>query len=428
MLRPPRPGRYSPGRVAPVAPSSPPARIHPASLVWLAGVVAALHIGKLPPAIPVLRDALGVSLVEAGFLLSTVQVAGMLIGVLMGLATDSLGLRRSVLLGLLILGGGSLAGTWAQSPAMLMALRAAEGVGVLLTVLPAPSLIRRLVEPQRLAARLGGWGAYMPTGTSVAMLAGPLVMGALGWQGWWGVLGGVSLAVALWVWVAVPADPRRAAVASVTGPQATMGPSTDSAGARLLLTLSHRGPWWVALCFALYSSQWLAVVGFLPEVYAQAGVAGSHAGWMTALVSAVNIVGNVSAGRWLQRGVAPVRLLVVGFVCMTLTAALAYAPFTAAWPWLRYGAVLLFSSVGGLLPGTLFSLAVRVAPSERTVATTVVWVQQCSSTGQFLGPPLVAWVASQVGGWQWTWVVTGSASLVGLALVWRLAGLLQNSK
>ena len=37
--------------------------VGPAWLVILAGVCAALHIGKLPPALPVLRDALGVTLV-----------------------------------------------------------------------------------------------------------------------------------------------------------------------------------------------------------------------------------------------------------------------------------------------------------------------------------------------------------------------------
>jgi hypothetical protein len=46
---------------------APARRADPALLVILAGVVAALHIGKLPPAIPVLRDALGLTLVQAGF-------------------------------------------------------------------------------------------------------------------------------------------------------------------------------------------------------------------------------------------------------------------------------------------------------------------------------------------------------------------------
>ena len=34
-------------------------RMDPALVVVLAGVSAALHVGKLPPALPVLRDALG---------------------------------------------------------------------------------------------------------------------------------------------------------------------------------------------------------------------------------------------------------------------------------------------------------------------------------------------------------------------------------
>ena len=86
----------------------------------------------------------------------------------------------------------------------------------------------------------------------------------------------------------------------------------------------------------------------------------------------------------------------------------------------RYAAVLGFSAIGGLIPATLFSLAVRVAPGEGAVSTTVGWVQQWSSAGQFVGPPLVAWVAAQAGGWQLTWAVTGSAALLGALLGLRL--------
>jgi MFS family permease len=47
-------------------------------------------------------------------------------------------------------------------------------------------------------------------------------------------------------------------------------------------------------------------------------------------------------------------------------------------------------------------------------------MQQWASIGQFAGPPLVAWVASQMGGWHWTWLVTGTCSLVGLWLARQL--------
>ena len=50
-----------------------------ATLVVGVGVTSALHIGKLPVAIPVLRDALGVTLLEAGFLLSLALVSLMVL-------------------------------------------------------------------------------------------------------------------------------------------------------------------------------------------------------------------------------------------------------------------------------------------------------------------------------------------------------------
>ena len=73
-----------------------------------------------------------------------------------------------------------------------------------------------------------------------------------------------------------------------------------------------------------------------------------------------------------------------------------------------------------MIPGTLFACAVRLAPSEDTVSTTVGWMQQWSATGQFFGPLLLAWVAAAVGGWQWTWVVTLSMACMGVGLAWRI--------
>ena len=72
-------------------------RMDPALVVVLAGVSAALHVGKLPPALPVLRDALDLTLVQAGFLLSLVQLAGMSLGLAAGQAADRIGLRSSML-------------------------------------------------------------------------------------------------------------------------------------------------------------------------------------------------------------------------------------------------------------------------------------------------------------------------------------------
>ncbi|OYU10447.1 MAG: MFS transporter [Comamonadaceae bacterium PBBC1] len=375
-------------------------------LIVLAGGVAALQVGKLPPALPALQAELGITLVQSGFLLSIVQLAGLSLAVFMGLLADGMGLKRSMVRGLCLLALASGLGGFATSVTALLALRAIEGLGFLLVALPAPALIRRLVPPAQLPGMLGVWGAYMPTGTALALLAGPLFIPAWGWGAWWWLFAGVSLLMAAWLWRSVPADP---VVHVAAGPGAWQ---------RLRRTLSARGPWLVALTFGMYSGQWLAVVGFLPSIYAAAGVSGALLGVLTALAAAVNMAGNMASGRLLQRGWAPRSTLWLGFGAMALGSTLAFAPFTESLPWLRFAGVLLFSGMGGLVPGTLFSLAVRLAPGEQQVATTVGWVQQLSALGQFVGPPVVAAVAARAGGWQLTPLVTVGCCGVGAVLAW----------
>ena len=386
------------------------------TLVIACGVVAALHVGKLPPALPVLRDALGVSLVQAGFLLSVVQAAGMVLALALGLGVARLGLRRSLITGLLILAAASMAGSLAQGSGGLLLGRAAEGAGFLLVSLSAPALIRALVPPQRLSLRMGLWGTYMPTGMALALLAGPVVMSGQGWQAWWLGLGLLAAAMAAWAWRVLGwNDPGTSPLQATT-----QAPTPIAWTGVLRQTLGRRGPWLVALAFGAYSSQWITVIGFLPTIYADAGVSQGTAGLLTALAAAANIIGNVMAGRLLHRGRPPVLLLLVGFTTMGLTAFLAFGLPEAMTASGRYTAVLAFSAVGGLIPGTLFALAVRVAPHDQAVPAVVGWTLQCSAFGQFIGPPAAAWWTSHHGGWSQTWVTTASAAAVGLLLALAL--------
>lgn len=382
-----------------------------ATIVFGVGVTCALHVGKLPVAIPVLRQALDLSLVQAGFLLSLVQLAGMTLGLVVGLMADRLGSRRVMLVGLVLLALGSALGALAPGTGLLLLSRVVEGMGFLLAVLPAPGLLRqRVLHAPTLSRALGWWGAYMPLGTALAMFFGAALMAAIGWRWAWALLALLSLCAAAVLARCVSSDVRS------RGPSSA--PQSAAWAPRLKKTLTAPGPWWVALAFFLYSGQWLAVVGFLPTIYAQAGYSAVAIGAFSALAAGINMVGNIGAGRLLARGVHPGALLAVGFCTMGLGSVVT---FTAVeHPVWQYLAVLAFSGVGGLIPGTLFGLAVVLAPGNDTVSTTVGWMQQFSALGQFIGPPLVAWVAMQAGGWQSTWWVTGTSSLLGLMLASRL--------
>jgi cyanate permease len=417
----------------------------PADLLIVAcGVVAALHVGKLPTALPLLRTEFGLGLVQAGFLLSLVQAAAMALALALGLAVGRIGLRRALLLGLLVLAAGSAAGAWAGQAAALLAWRALEGVGFLLVSVAAPALIRRLVPPQRLSLSMGLWGTYMPAGTALALLLGPVATDAVGWRAWWMALALLAAGVAAWAaWrlgyggdrnaraagAGVSATAGTRGAAGFAGTAATAGASAAAAASDplqpawtvlLRTSVGAPGPWIVGAAFACYAAQWLTVIGFLPTIHAEAGLSAAQAGALTALVALVNVGGNLAAGRLLQRGWQPCQLLHLGFGAMAVGAWVAFGLQEEASALLRHAALLLFSAVGGLIPATLFTCAVRVAPGSAAVPVVVGLTIQCSALGQFAGPPLAAAWAAAHGSWSATWMATGAAAAAGALLATRL--------
>jgi len=399
-------------------------RPSPAALVVLAGVAAALHVGKLPPALPALQLELGLSLLQAAFLLSAVQLAGMALGLAGGALADAWGARRSLLAGLTTLALASAIGGFVTDATGLLVLRGIEGLGFMLAVLPAPGLVRQLAQPGSESTWLGLWGAYMPLATALALLLGPGCVAAFGWPAWWWSLAAVAALAAVAVGWGVPAPARVA-----SSEPAARGALQRFAN-RVRRTLAAPAPWAVALAFGCYSAQWLAVIGFLPTLAAGQTLALAPA-WiapLTALVAAANIVGNLAAGRLLQAGWRAGRLLALGFAAMALAALATFATVDTT-PWLptplRYAAVLLFSAFGGLIPATLFASALRLAPDPGHQASTIGWMQQGSSAGQFAGPPLVAAVATAAGGWHWSGAVTAAFCAAGLVISVWIAALLR---
>ena len=142
-------------------------------LVIAAGIVAAMHIGKLPPTIPVLQQQLSLSLNQSGFLLAAIQVAGIAMALFIGLMAEKIGLKRLQVGGLLVLAVASFLGSYAGSFTALFAARLLEGFGFLSIVLAGPSLIKHLVPAQKLKPVLGFWAAYMGLGVATSLILAP---------------------------------------------------------------------------------------------------------------------------------------------------------------------------------------------------------------------------------------------------------------
>jgi len=274
--------------------------------------------------------------------------------------------------------------------------RAIEGAAILMIVVPASALVRSLVAPDRLSTAMGYRGTFMPTGTATAMLLGPLLMAHFGWATWWETLGAIALLMALLFNMGFP---------RVAGARA------QAANLQRL-----RLVWRVALAFACYSGQWLIIIGLLPTLLQTGGMSAGFAGTIAAIASAVNIVGNIAGARLLQKGVPSQRVLGIAFATLAAGAFVVCGTPSDTPFIVRLAAVLMFSGGGGMIPGPLFSLAVRAAPTEETASTALGWTTQMSLLGQFSMLPIAAALASAHGSWGLTWVVTVSLCLIGILL------------
>ena len=377
----------------------------PIAAVLGAAIVVSLNVGKLPPALPLLREEFGLGLVGASLLVSLFQLAGMLLGLFGGMLADRFGPRRVMRIGLVAAAAGCAGGALAPGIGTLLASRAIESAGFILTVLPGPALIARGVAPARLKAAMGLWGTYMPAGMALGLVLSPPVFEAAGWRAAWWAIAAASIAMAALLGRAVAPD--------------AAGHAAVGARALVLDTLRSPRPWVLAAAFGCYAGQWIGVFSFLPTLYVESGVALAVAGGLTAAGVAVNVLGNLAAGALLHRGTARATLIAAASVAMAAGAWLCFgsgAPFP-----LRYAGVLLFSTVGGMIPATLFATTAAYAPHPRAVSTTTGLMQQGSTLGQFVAPPLVAAVATAAGGWHLTAWATGAMAVGTLACAWAIA-------
>jgi MFS family permease len=350
--------------------------------VFAGGLACGAYIGKIPPALPGQRMELGLTLVESGFIATTFNVIGLLVGMFVGVLCDRYGHKRLGLAGLAVMCLAGLLGAAAWDFPSLLASRFLEGVGFILFTVAGSALMAAATDDRDRPKALGLWSSYMPSGGSMAILMAPFILDAWGWRGLWIVL---ALCAALCVTLVVryvPA-PRYGSVASMK---------------LMMESLRQPGSVALALLFAFYVAQWTSVMIWLPTflVEERAATAGVAA-FLTALMVLVNIPGNLGGGWLIARGVRRGKLILAAAALMLVTD---IAMLSSALPdAVRYLAVLVFSCSAGTIPGAIFTGVVVHAKTPQHVGTTNGMVMQTSQAGQFFGPILLAWLASHYGGW-----------------------------
>ena len=380
-------------------------------LLILAGMVAAFHVGKAPPALPSIRGDIGASLRQAGWLLSIINLVTDGGGMAIALTAERLGHRRLILFGTGLCLATSLLGGAVSSPDVLLGLRVLEGLGFITVVVAIPPLVVRLASPgdQRLA--LAAWSTYMPAGAGVMMLISALVLLELSWRWVWWIAAAASGAMLLALLLRTTRRQELDPIAANRRPILAEMAEVATSG----------GPLAIGICFGAYSCCWFAVVGFLPTLQVERlHFTQETAAIVTTLVTMVNIGGNLLAGWLLQRRVPRVVIIVTATVSMAVCAS---AIFLDGVPDLaRLMLAGLYSAVIGVVPGCLFTAVPVHAPRPQLIGAATGLLVQISNFGALIGPPITAALVS-AGGWPaaaWmTSVALGIAALAGLFLHWR---------
>ncbi len=354
-------------------------------IAYLGGCLAAFHIGKVVASLPLLITDLGLSLSEAGWLVSLFTLISAFAGALMGMLADRFGPAKMAASGLCIAALGSFFGATADSFSLIMLSRLIEGFGFILTIVSCPSLISGSVTDRDRPLAMGLWGSFLPVGASLSMLATPVAVDWHGWRGLWTDVGVINL---LWAALITIFFLHTAKTSKAHAP----------AVKELLAPVKRLGPVMLLIGFACYSAIYQSVTALLPTMLGtDYELLLSSAASLGSLVVMANVIGNVGAGWLIGRGVKPWILLVVAFSVMGVCASLIFASFTATPVKIILG--LLFSACGGMFPGTAFVLAARLAATPAHVALMAGLLLQGSGLGQTLGPLLTTAAVDNSDNW-----------------------------
>jgi MFS family permease len=372
--------------------------------VFLTGVAAAFLVGKAPAALPVLRAELNLSLFQAGLVVSMFSLVAAVAGILFGALSDKWGQLRLAIVGLVLAAAAGAAGAWADSGVTLIASRVAEGVGFFMISVSLPGLVLRLADDRTRQTAMGLWGAYLPLGAGLILLAGGIVIETVGWRGLWLLISASYVAfLAALVWAA-PREHGDVPIAAGEG--------------RVKAVLKTPGAVMLGAVFGCYSGQYMAVTSFVPLILVErAGWELAPAAAVGAMIMVVNTTGNIAAGFMLDRGVRRQSLILLASAAMAVGAVMV---MSAALPVpVRIAGAVLFSSFGGMIPGSLFAGVARHAPSRAHVSSVNGLMLQCVAIGQLIGPAVTTWlVATGNGNWTMSLVY-----LLPMAALTAIAGI-----
>ncbi|MFD6260100.1 MFS transporter [Micromonospora chalcea] len=391
MTPPPAPAATvpAPGVASAVTPTPAPRAVRGGLLVLTGMLLVALNLRAAVTSLGALLDevrvGLGLSGAMAGLVttLPTIAFAGL--GALTPWLVRRWAAPRVLVLAMLALTVGQVLRALTDSAAVFVLTSALALAGIAVANILLPMLVKQHFS-HRTGLVTGAYTMALTVGTTVAAAAAVPVAHAFGsWRAGLGVWAGLAaLAVLPWVPLALRARAaRRAAPPAVA----------VAAPARVRPERTRLG-WAMAVYFGAQSLSGYAIMGWLAQLFRDAGYRPEAAGLLLAGVTALGVpvalMMPTLAGR-----LATLRPLVLSLTVFSAAAytGLALAPRGLAPLW-----VLLLALGQGAFPLILTTIGLRARTAEGTVALSA-FAQSTGYVIAALGPLLVGILYEATGGW-----------------------------
>ena len=185
------------------------------------------------------------------------------------------------------------------------------------------------------------------------------------------------------------------------------------------------GPVLLALAFGTYTFQYLALAGLLPALLVdRMGLSIAAAGTVSAIAVAANVFGNMSAGALVRLGVPLWSIMATAFAFVGLAT---LGIFSDAAP-VALVTVLAAASLGltGLIPGSIYAAAPRIAPTSAMLAIALGLINQLSNIGNLSGPAAMAFTVQSLG-WGGAPLLFAGVAVTGVTVALLLRGVLRKA-
>jgi MFS family permease len=378
-------------------------------IILLASLAAPLNQFKVPPVMPLLMGAFGVSAAQAGLLMSLFAITGLFLAIPAGFIFQKLGYRLTGMIAILSLVIGAGWGAFSRGFDILLASRFVEGAGMSLMSVVAPAVIALWFSPESRGKAMGVWAVWVPLGSTIMFLLAPALAGRWNWPGvWWfgcfyAVLVGFLYLVFLKSKPGQPPDPKG---------EASSGRMPDHGLAKVL---SNRDLWLTSFLFCCFNFVFIAFITWAPTFLHQVrGISMARAAFLVSLTTILTIIACPTSG-WVSDRIGTRKWVAV--IPMVLMAPLFPLFFSAGETGFLSLAVLV-GFIGGFVPTGVFSGAVETVGDERLSGMAMAVIQIGQNAGMLLGPLVIGWVIESGGGWQTAFWVLAPVSLLGAVAGW----------